>query len=159
MNKSNQEIVRRINELEHQQSVNSAPVASRCRTQVHSHPLSMTSHSVSDPNHTHQVGLQGTQTIATGPQDPLSVGYNSLTSLQPSTSVSNTIQHQDLHDAVVPSLDALRTNPTLAQAISQISSTYEGHARLEAAQGKASTIRCSGRYNSTDLPTRPPRHS
>ena len=141
MNKSNQEIVRNIDALEHQQSVNSTPVASRFHTQVHRHSFSMTSHSVSDPNHTHQVGLQGTQTIATGPQDPLSVSSNSLTSLQPSTSINNTMQHQDLRcDPVVLSLDALRTNPTLSQAVSQILSTYEGHARLQAAQGKASTV-------------------
>ena len=55
----------------------------------------------------------------------------------------------------MPSLDALRGNPTLSQAVSQILSTYDSQARLDAAQGKASSTGCSGRYNSTDIVTMP----
>ena len=60
------------------------------------------------------------------------------------------------HDSVVPSIDSLRHNSTLSQAVSRIMATYDDHVRMEAGQGKASTIRCSGHYNTTDLVQAPP---
>ena len=49
MNRSNQDRVRRIDPLEHQQSANSSPIVMRSQSQVHSHLASFTTDSISDP--------------------------------------------------------------------------------------------------------------
>ena len=91
------------------------------------------------------------------PRDPITTEYHPSAAHQPQVTATNTLQHQNSRrDAVVPSLDGLRSNPTLTQAVSQILSTYEGQARLDAGQGKASNTQCSGRFNATDIVTTPP---
>ena len=160
MNRSNQDLVRRIDPLEHQQSANSTPIVMRSQSQVHSHLASFTTDSISDPTQGHQAGLQGPQTIVkdtSEPRDSITTEYHPPASHQPQVTATNTFQHQNTcRHAVVPSLDALRSNPTLSQAVSQILSTYEGQARLDAPQGKASNTRRSGRFNATDIVTTPP---
>ena len=159
MNRSNQQIVKRIDILERQQSANSTPIVARSQSRVHSNPL-FPAHLTSDPTQGHHVGFQSLQTTIKDPRehrDLISTEPNPSASHQPSTAAVNTIQWQDSRrDAVIPSLDALRSNPTLSQAVSQILSTYEGQAKLDAAQGKASNTRRSGRFNATDIVTTPP---
>ena len=160
MNRSNQEIVKRIDILERQQSANLTPIVARSQSRVHSNLPLFPAHSTSDPTEGHHVGFQSLQTTIKDPgehRDLISTEPNPSASHQPSMAAVNTLQWQDSRrDAVVPSLDALCSNPTLSQAVSQILSTYEGQAKLDAAQGKASNTRRSGRFNATDIVTTPP---
>ena len=159
MNRSNQDIVRRIDALERQQSTNSTPIALRSQSRVHSNLASFPTHSMPAPTQGPQAGFQSLHTAIKDvrePRDRITADHNLLGAHQPSTATVNTLHCQDSRrDAVIPSLDALRANPTLSQAVSQILSTYEGQAKLVAAQGKASNIRCSGRFNTTDIVTTP----
>ena len=114
MNKFNQDIVRQIDALEHQQAANSTPIVMRSQSRVHSHLASFPTHTVSDPTQGHYVGFQDLQTTGkdTGePSNPITAEYNSSASHQPSIIATNTLQHQNSRrDAVVCSLDALRSN-------------------------------------------------
>ena len=160
MNRSNQDIVRRIDALERQQSTNSTPIALRSQSRVHGNLGSFPTRSMSDPTQGHQAGFQSLHTAIKDvrePRDPITADHNLPGSHQPSTATMNTLHCQDpRRDTIISSLDALRSNPTLSQAVSQILSTYEGQAKLDAAQGKAPNTRRSGRFNATDIVTTPP---
>ena len=100
MNKSNQDIVRRIDALEHQQSANSSPIVMRSQSGVHSHLPSFPTNSVSDLTQGYQVGFKSLQTTAKDtrePRDPITTEYNSSASHQPSITAIDTLQHQDCH--------------------------------------------------------------
>ena len=57
-----------------------------------------------------------------------------------------------LHDAVVPDVNAIRNNPTISQSVSHILSSLEATSRAEVLQGKV-THKKSGRFNTTDTVT------
>ena len=121
MNRSNQDIVRQMDALERQQSANSTPIVLRSQSRVHGNLAPFPIHSVSDPTQGHQAGLQNLHATVKDTRDPITAEYNLPASHQPSTAATNTLQGQDSRrDAVIPSLDALRSNPTLFQAVSQI---------------------------------------
>ena len=160
MNRSNQDIVRRIDALERQQSANSTPIVLRSQSRVHGNLALFPAYSVPDPTQGLQADLQNVHVTAKDTRelrDPVTAELRVPASHQPSTAATNTRQCQDSRrDAVIHSLDALCNNPTLSQAVSQILSTYQGQAKMDAAQGKASNTRRSGRFNATDIVTTPP---
>ena len=62
----------------------------------------------------------------------------------------NSHLHQDRRDAVIPSLQALRSNPTVSEAVTNLLATYEARAHSDITQGKQKR---SGRYNTHDMIT------
>ena len=64
-------------------------------------------------------------------------------------------QQHEHRDAVIPSLHTLRTNPTVADAVNNILTSYEVRTHSDLAQGKPNSRR-SGRYNTHDMITAQP---
>ena len=143
MNKSNRDIVSRIDELERQQLANSTPLVSRHQARVHTNPNMASSAAASlipqasgSTNEGHRPGqnplLERIEHIAAD-------GNHDI----PHPLTSNPLRSSEQnphHDSIVPSLEALRQNSTLSQAVSRIMATYDGQARMDAMQGKASTV-------------------
>ena len=73
----------------------------------------------------------------------------------PSTQSQSNQQSSTPHDAVIPDLAALRSNPVLSNTVTNMMSAFETHARSEALQGKP-LAKKSGRYNTTDSITSAP---
>ena len=100
MNKSTQDVVRRIDALERQQSANSTTIAVRSQSRVHSHLALFPTHPVLDPTQGHQVEFQGLQITGKVPRelsDPPTVDHSSTASQQPPFTTTNTLQCQDSH--------------------------------------------------------------
>ena len=56
------------------------------------------------------------------------------------------------HDNIIPSIDALRGNPTVSEAVAKVLASYDTQARTHVLQGKQPTLSTShrsGRYNLT----------
>ena len=51
---------------------------------------------------------------------------------------------------------ALRGNPGISEALNSVLASYEGRAHSEMAQGKANSVKRSGRYNAHDSVTAAP---
>ena len=72
------------------------------------------------------------------------------------TTSAVTVDHQPIHygtDGVLPSVSALRQNPTISQSVAQVMASYEAQARQEASLGKQISTKKSGRFNATDAIT------
>ena len=59
-------------------------------------------------------------------------------------------------DAILPNVDMLRRIPTISDRVSSVLASYEQQNRQEAAQGKISAAKKSGRYNTVNIATVPP---
>ena len=161
MSKANKDIIHRIDALEHQQSGNSTPLIGKQQTRVHIDPnpapamaTSLAPQASRSTNENYTLG----QNPMTGRADHMGADNNQEFN-HPLLPDSMRTGEQNLHhDLVVPSLESLHQNSTLSQAVSWIMATYDGHTRMEAFQGKASTVRCSGRYNTTDIIQAPPEN-
>ena len=159
MSKANKDIVHCIDALERQQSVNSTPLIGKQRSRVHIDPnpapamaASLAPQVSRSTNENYTLG----QNPVIGRVDHMGADNNQEFS-HPLLPDSMMTGEQNLHhDSVVPSLELLRQNSTLSQVVSWIMATYDGHARMEALQGKVSTVRRSGSYNITDLIQAPP---
>ena len=83
-----------------------------------------------------------------------SVGYTSV----PASSLPLTAQGGDdmWKDAVLPDLNTLRQNQTVSQAVAQLVASYKQQAWMDFTQGRQHLVKCSGRYNTTDVITEPP---
>ena len=65
--------------------------------------------------------------------------------------------HSSEHrDAVIPSLQALRGNPGISEAVNSLLASYKRRAHSEVAQGKPNSVKRSGRYNAHDSVTAAP---
>ena len=62
----------------------------------------------------------------------------------------------DRRDAVLPNLEALRKNDTVADSVNQLLALYEQKGRQEVIQGKGSSTKKSGRYSTVEMVTAPP---
>ena len=158
MSKTNKDIVNRIEALERQQSVNSTPLMGRQQPRVHIDPNPAHAMNTFAPpsSKSTNVNYASQQNTMTG-RAVLMGADNNQDIPHPLLPDSMRVGEQNVHhDSVVPNIDALRQNSTLSQAVSRIMATYDDHARMEAVQGKASTLRRSGRYNTTDLVQAPP---
>ena len=147
MSKTNKDIVHRINALEHKQSVNSTPLIGKQQSRVHidvnQGPAMATSLAPQVSRSTNENYTSG-QIPMTRRADHMGAD-NSQEIPHPLLPDSMRTGEQNLHhDSVMPSLESLRQNSMLSQAVSRIMATYDGHAGMEAFQGKASTIRRSG---------------
>ena len=67
----------------------------------------------------------------------------------------NAGQLPDRHDAVIPSIQNLRGNPGISEAVNNLLASYEGNLQSELARGKP-TVKKSGRYNTHDSVVAPP---
>ena len=75
------------------------------------------------------------------------------------TTCAATVDHQPLHygkDGVLPSVSALRQNPTISQSVAQVMASYKAQARQEASLGKQIPTKKSGCFNATDAITSGP---
>ena len=66
------------------------------------------------------------------------------------------VENDRRKEGVLPDLNALRQNQTVSQAVAQLVASYEQQARLDVAQGRQSSVKRSGRYNTADIVTAPP---
>ena len=87
MNRSNQDIVRRIDALERQQSANSTPIVLRSQSRVHCNLASFLTYSVPDSTQGHQADLQNLHVTAKdkkehGDQGKKRIVYDDLTLTQ-----------------------------------------------------------------------------
>ena len=159
MNKANKDIVHRIDALERQQSVNSTPLTGKQQSRVHidSNPVTAMATSVAPQiSRSTSANYMLGHNLTTGRADHMGADNNQEIPHPLLPDSMRTVEQNVHHDSVVPSLESLRQNSTLSQAVSRIMATYDGHAKMEAFQGKASTVRRSGRYNTTDLIQAPP---
>ena len=154
MNKSNKDIVNHIDALERQQSANLTPLVVRQQARVHTNPNMASSAAASLIPQASGATNEGYRSG----QNPLLERIEHIAADSnheiPHPLRSNPLRSSEQnphHDSIVPSLEALRQNSTLSQAVSRIMATYDGQARMDAMQGKASTVRRSRRYNTTDL--------
>ena len=159
MSKANKDIVHRIDALERQQAVNSTPLVGKQQPRVHIDPnpaptmaTSLAPQRCRSTNENHTLG----QNPMIGRADHMGTDSDQEIPHPLLPDSLRTSEQNPHHDSVVPSLESLRQNATLSQAVSRIMATYDGHARMEAFQGKASAVRRSGRYNTTDLVQAPP---
>ena len=63
----------------------------------------------------------------------------------------------DRRDAILPNLEELRRNDTVADSVNQLLAFYEQKSRQEVLQGKGSSIKKSGRYSTIEMVTATPQ--
>ena len=77
-------------------------------------------------------------------QQPLSQGVDHITNIR-----DNLGQPSDRHDTVIPSIQSLRGNAGISEAVNNLLVSYEGNLHSELARGKQN-VKKSGRYNTHD---------
>ena len=136
LDESNQVLLKRVSDLEASKSLPSTPSP---RSHSHAaHPLAM-------PPPVGQNQLPDTRvTMATSkPMATQNTAVNpnltSHTHCTQTTGGAASVDHQPIHygsDGVLPSVSALRQNPTISQSVSQVMASYEAQAKQEASLGK-----------------------
>ena len=165
---SNQSLARRVDSLEEQKSLAGTPQRSRSHTQVtetdlasHGFPLQQ-DRRIWHSTRSRDMQVDSSLNPSNGLQIP-GVSTESQPGPQVSTQVTGVTSTKFLHhtddrskDSVLPNLDVLRHNPTVAQSVSCVLTSYEEQARQDVFEGKTQLPKCSGRYNSTDTISPPP---
>ena len=162
LEESNKDIVRCMGHLEHQHSVNSTPLSSP------THRLQTSSGTQAEggshPSTVHALSSQGasprhgsTASHLTGQSKGVEArnfclgsdihhkGYRDRHPTQP-----------EIHDAVIPSLEAIRKSEYISQSVARILNHYEESAKQQTLQGKGHSGKKSGRFNTTETCTAPP---
>ena len=60
-------------------------------------------------------------------------------------------QQHDRHNAIIASLQTLRSNPTVSDSVNNLPTSYKVQTHSDLAQGKPNPSKCSGRYNTHDI--------
>ena len=87
---------------------------------------------------------------------------SSLTGVVPPGVQAGALQQEthgggDRRDAILPNLEVLRRNDTVADSVNQLLAFYEQRGRQEVIQGKGSSTKKSGRYSTVEMVTAPPQ--
>ena len=153
LDESNQALIKRVSKLEASKSFLSTPSPRSQPGTGHSlmmHPP-VTQTQLLDTHVTMPVaGSMPIQSTAVAPNLT-----SQIQNTQATTSAA-TVDHQPLHygtDGVLPSVSALRQNPTISESVAQVMASYEAQARQEASLGKQIPTKKSGRFNATDAIT------
>ena len=156
LDESNQALLKRVSDLEASKSLPSTP-------SPWSHPHAGHSLMIPPPVGQNQPSDTGVTIPAAAPMATQSTIVNpNLTSQIHNTQTTRSavsVDHQPLHygsDGVLPSVSALRQNPTISQSVAQVMASYEAQAKQEASLGKQIPTKKSGRFNATDAITSGP---
>ena len=156
LDESNQVLLKRVSDLEANKSLPSTP-----SPRAHSHtgqPLVM-------PPPVGQNQLSSTRvtipSAASMDTQNTTVHPNLTGHIHTTQTVGGTasVNHQPLHydsDGILPSISALRQNPTISQSVAQVMASYEAQAKQEASLGKQIPTKKSGCFNATDAITSGP---
>ena len=175
LEESNRDIVRRMEHLECQNSVNSTPLSSptrRCHasagTQVEggSHPSTIQALSSQGAIPRHGLATSHLTGQATG-VDGSKVHFGLGSNQGQEVTLTQAVQHKgyrdqhptqpDIHDAVIPSLEAIRKSEDIIQSVARILNHYEESAKQQTFQGEGHSGKKSGRFNTTETCTAPPK--
>ena len=168
LDESNKVLTARMDKMEQKPSLNSTPVIPRSHNiepqtlnnhlgnnnfpALHTQAVRFQDPGVgSDLNLKHHMVNQGV--------DPLTYHTTTGQPLQVDQTCTNRPPSQadaSRQDAILPSLDVLRRIPTVADRVTSVLASYEQQSRQEAAQGKITAAKKSGRYNTVDIVTVPP---
>ena len=156
LDESNQVLLKRVSDLEASKSL---PLTPSPRSHSHAaHPLTM-------PPPVGQNQLPDTRitmpTSAPMATQNTTVNPNLTSHIHCTQTIGGaaSVDHQPIHygsDGVLPSVSALRQNPTISQSVSQVMASYEAQAKQEASLGKQIPTKKSGRFNATDAITSGP---
>ena len=157
MVESNKAMAGRIDRLESQGSKTSSPLNAR----FHGHEQVHTSSTASQQalQVAHQSGSQDQLPLTHAPRGSHDITRPNLPTfnLDPTSnraagaSNNQAAYSRDKHrDVIMPDPNVLRRMPYVSDSVSEIMATYEAQARTLAAQGKTTTSRRSGRYNTVD---------
>ena len=161
IDESTQALTQRVNQIERNQSMDTTPV----RQGSHSHDNDAAESfcpqvaSTSRPNR-QSLRFQDSNlpTMQSGHSSQGANSQNTETlqnpNIQGNPPSSHTWQPQGVnHDNIILSIDALRGNPTVSDAVAKVLASYDTQARTHVLQGKQPTLSTShhsGRYNVTD---------
>ena len=145
---TNQMLLKRVDELENQRAT---PSTTQATSATLGQGLSSTPSGTASAHPTSHQHLSATST-GSSQAGPSQAFINSTAIHGPAV---HPVHNSQLHDAVIPDVNAIRTNPTISQSVSHILSSLEATSRAEATQGKV-THKKSGRFNATDTITAVP---
>ena len=146
---TNQMLLKRVDDLENQRATPSTTQATSATLGQGLSSIPSGTASAHPTSH-HHLTATSTGSSQAGP----SQAFNNSTAI-PGPAV-HSVHNSQLHDAVIPDVNAIRTNPTISQSVSHILSSLEATSRAEATQGKV-THKQSGRFNATDTITAVPK--
>ena len=164
---STQALARRVEHIEH--SANSTPIQNRQRSHFPESSAEGSLHAVGqgfNPSQTlrfqegvptHQSVQGGVQGLVSGQgdrSDPLAA--QSSSGLLANPRLPSEMSASDDRDAILPTINVIRNNPNISDAVSRVLASYDQQSRLQASQGKPHSSKKSGRFNLTDLCTAPP---
>ena len=136
---SNQELARRMDRFECNDSVSSTPLISPTIPPANPTHASSTQQSAFPLHSAHQ-SIPARHTTANTEGHVLGTVHPRLPAVS-----------SEARDAVTPKVDVLRSIPSISTAVSQLLANYEQQTDREVLQGKSTVIRKkSGRYNTTD---------
>ena len=126
---TNQMLLKRVDELENQRAT---PPTTQATGATLGQGLSNIPSGTASGHPTSQQHLSAT---STGPSQagPSQEFINSTAIPGPAV---RSVHNSQLHDAIIPDVNAIRTNPTISQSVSHILSSLEATSRAEATQGK-----------------------
>ena len=148
LDESNKLLSSRMDRMEQRSSFNSTPVLPRSHRHESHHsatPLPHTSNVLGHPE------VRGSELLQ-HPIDSQATGPKTL-------AVSHQPVHTDLsrRDAIIPNLDVMRRIPSVTDSVNNIIAAYEQRGHQEAMQGKGTSTKKSGRYNTVDIVNVPPQ--
>ena len=146
---TNQMLLKRLDELENQRATPATTQTTSATLGQGPSSIPTGTASVHPSSHQH---LLATST-GSSQAGPSQTAINSTAIPGPAV---HPVHNSQLHDAVIPHVNTIRTNPTIAQSVSHILSSLEATSRAEATQGKV-THKKSGRFNATDTITAVPK--
>ena len=144
---SNKILSSRMDRMEQRSSFNSTPVLPRSHRHEPHRSVTPLPHTSSIPDHP---ALGGAELIH--PANP-------QVSIQLPPSAPRQVTHTDLNrrDAIIPSLDVMRWMPSVTDSVNNILAAYEQRGRQEVMQGKGTSVKKSGRYNTVEIINVPPQ--
>ena len=174
LEESNKDIVRRMEHLECQNSMNSTPLSSPTHrvprvagTQPEGGIHTSNMHTFANqgaiprrtPSNSHLTG-QATGIEANRVHFGLGSNQGSEVTIPQAGQLKGhrdrVPSHPDDHDAVIPNLDAIRKSGDISQSVARILSHYEESAKQQTLQGKGHLGKKSGRFNTMETCTAPP---
>ena len=147
IDQSNQSLAKRVGELESNRSVSSTPLGPRSQlatSHIHSPQIAQnTQHQASGP---HSVEITSVPTTSHVPcasiPGPSTHNVHCHTAVGQQTATKQHLQFKS--DGILPSVTALRQNPSVAQTVAEVMATYENQAKQETTIGKGHQGKKSG---------------
>ena len=147
LDESNKLLSSRMDRMEQRSSFNSTPVLPRSHRHEPHRSTTPLPHTSNIPDHPAAAGAELIQHPA-----------NPQMATQLLFSAPQQVTHTDLNrrDAIVPNLDIMRRMPSVTDSVNNILAAYEQRGRQEVMQGKGTSVKKSGRYNTVEIVNVPP---